>query len=75
MPNAAAAIDGSVKYLVSDVRIAALDRKLGFQDGISSITNIICNAFRYETMVFSSKVLSVPATMSVRIFDNGTCPP
>ena len=39
-PNAAVAIDESVKYLVSVVLIAVFERRLGFHAGESSITNI-----------------------------------
>ena len=45
IPNAATAIDGSTKYLVSDVLIAVLLLKLGFHAGDSSITNIFLRAF------------------------------
>ena len=45
MPNAAAAIEESTKYLVSDVRIAVLLLKFGFHAGISSTTKIFLSAF------------------------------
>lgn len=40
IPNAAAAMEGSTKCLVAEVRIALLERKFGFHAGISSRTNI-----------------------------------
>ena len=39
IPNDAAAIDGSEKYLVSVVRMDVFDLKFGFHAGESSITN------------------------------------
>ena len=45
IPNAATAIDGSTKYLVSDVLIAVLLLKFGFHAGDSSTTKIFFNAF------------------------------
>ena len=50
-PNAAIAIDGSIKYLVSDVLIAVLLLKFGFHAGASSITKISFNACIYEYTV------------------------
>jgi len=52
-PNADTAIEGSTKYLVSDERMDVLDLKLGFQAGISSITKIFFNAFKYDAIVSS----------------------
>ena len=54
-PNAAVAIDGSIKYLVSAVLIAVLLLKLGFQAGASSTTKIFFNALIYESTVSVSK--------------------
>lgn len=47
-PNDAVTIDGSMKYLVNDVLIAVLLRKLGFHAGASSMTNSFFKAFIYE---------------------------
>ena len=44
IPKAAVAIEGSVKYLVSEVRIADLLLIFGFQAVESSITNIFFKA-------------------------------
>lgn len=48
MPKAAVAMDGSVKYRVSDVLIAVLLRMFGFQANESSITKILFRALMYE---------------------------
>ena len=40
-PRAATAIEGSIKYLVSEVLIAVLLLKFVFQAGASSITKIL----------------------------------
>ena len=45
IPNEAVAIDGSVKYRVSEVRIAVFERRFGFQASTSSMTNILLSAF------------------------------
>ena len=44
IPNAATPIEGSAKYLVSEVLVAILLRKLGFQAGLSSTTKILFKA-------------------------------
>ena len=44
--SAATAIEGSTKYRVSEVRIADLLRRFGFQAGMSSMTNIFLSAER-----------------------------
>ena len=43
IPKLATAIDGSEKYLVSEVLIAVFDRRLTFHAGISSIANMLRN--------------------------------
>lgn len=58
MPIEVAAMDGSTKYLVSDVRIAVFERRLGFHAGISSTTNIFFSAERYEAMVSINSLIS-----------------
>ena len=71
MPRAAVAIDGSTKYLVSLVRIAALLLRLGFHAGISSITKISLRALIYACTVRTSKVLFSLLDKSELIEDNG----
>ena len=62
--NAAAAIEGSTKYLVSELLIAVFDLRFGFQAGVSSITKSFLNAKIYERSVFSLKVSASPARTS-----------
>ena len=50
------AIEGSTKYLVSEVLIAVLLLKFGFHAGESSITKIFFKAFTYDKIVSVSKV-------------------
>ena len=50
-PKAATPIDGSEKYRVSELLIAVLLLKLGFQASESSNTKIYFNASMYEAMV------------------------
>ena len=62
IPNAAVAIDGSTKYLVSLVLMAAFERKLGFHASMSSITNIFFRTSMYdETVSTSSESVSFAA--------------
>ena len=65
-PNEATAMDGSTKYLVSEVLIAVLDRKFGFQAGESSITKILAKAFKYEYNVSLSNV-STPLLILINV--------
>ena len=54
--KAAAAIEGSTKYLVSELLIAVFDLRLGFHAGVSSMTKSFLNADKYERKVFSLNV-------------------
>src|SRR5699024_1776782 len=65
IPNEATAIDGSIKYLVSDVLIAVLLLKFGFQAGDSSSTNIFFNAFTYDNTVSVSREVESLAIISL----------
>ncbi len=51
IPNAAIPIEGSEKYRVSELLIAVLLLKLGFQARESSNTNIFFRASMYEAIV------------------------
>ena len=68
-PSAAAAIEGSVKYRVSDVRIAVFERKLGFHASTSSTTKILFSALMYDAIVSSSRESPSLATRSARIVE------
>ena len=76
-PNSKAAVqtDGSVKYLVSEVRIAVFERKFGFQAEESSRTNIFFNAFMYEVIVISEMETASFAEISAAMEDIFACVP
>ena len=50
-PRAAVAIEGSVKYLVSEILIAVFDLRLGFHASTSSTTKMRFRALKYEAIV------------------------
>lgn len=74
-PRAAVATEGSTKYRVSDVRIADLDLRLGFQANESSITNIFFKASIYEDIVLSSEAFCSLVRISSAIVEMEACAP
>ena len=74
-PSAAVAMDGSEKYRVGDMRIAALDLNAGHHASESSITDILRRALRYDDTVSSSGPCPSPIVMSLRMFTMVDCVP
>ena len=64
-----------LKNLVFEVLIAVLERRLGFQAGISSITYILCNALMYEAI--ESSFMLFDSLLIISSFNNviGICVP
>ena len=75
MPSAAAAMDGSTKYRVSDVRMADFERRFGFHAGMSSTTKIRFSAATYEATVSGLMADSSLAAMSDAIAVFAICCP
>ena len=65
----AAAMDGSTKYLVSEVLIAVLDRMFGFHAETSSMTYSCFNALIYDAILSSPSVSFSLARISARIVE------
>ena len=73
MPSAAVPIDGSEKYLVSDVRMAVLLLRFGFHAAESSNTNIFFRASIYDDTVSLMSVILSLAAMSSQMVLMVTC--
>lgn len=66
-------MDGSTKYLVSLVLMAALERRLGFHASISSMTKIFLSTSMYDETVSTSRESVSLAIMSALMPVSGTC--